>query len=43
MLHAKGICPSVPRVRSLLKSGPLPDWKEVSKEVNDARKELIDS
>ena len=43
MLHAQGLCPSVPRVRSLLKSGPLPDWKEVSKEVNDARKELIDS
>jgi AraC-like DNA-binding protein len=43
MLHAQGICPSVPRVRSLLKSGPLRDWKEVSKEVNDARKKLIDS
>jgi hypothetical protein len=43
MLHAQGICPSVPRVRSLLKSVPLRDWREVSKEVNDARKELIDS
>ena len=43
MLHAQGICPSVPRVRSLLKSVPLRDWREVSKQVNDARKELIDS
>ncbi len=43
MLHAQGICPSVPRVTSLLKSGPLPDWREVYKEVRDARKELIDS
>jgi hypothetical protein len=42
MLHAQGICPSVPRVRSLLKSGALRNWKEVSKEVNDARRELID-
>jgi hypothetical protein len=43
MLHAQGIWPSVPRVTSLLKSGSLREWREISKAVNDARKELIDS
>jgi hypothetical protein len=40
MLHAQGICPSVPRVTSRLKSGSLREWRVVGKAVNDARKEL---
>jgi hypothetical protein len=42
MLHAQGTCPSVPRVRSLLKSGSLRAWGVVAKAVNDARKELLE-
>jgi hypothetical protein len=42
ILHAQGVCPSVPRVTSLLKSGSLREWKVVSNAVNDARRELID-
>ncbi len=41
MLHRQGICPSVPRVISLLKSGSLREWKVVNNAVRDARKELI--
>lgn len=40
-LHAQGICPSIPRVTSLLKSGFLREWRAVSQAVNDARRELI--
>jgi hypothetical protein len=40
MLHAQGICPSVPRVTSLLKSGSLREWTVIGKAVNDARREL---
>jgi hypothetical protein len=39
MLHAQGICPSVPRVTSRLKGGSLRDWRIVGKEVS-ARKAL---
>lgn len=41
MLHAQGICPSVPRVTSLLSSGSLREWRVVSQAVSDARRELI--
>jgi hypothetical protein len=41
MLHAQGICPSVPRVTSRLQSGSLREWKVVCKAVNDARQELL--
>ena len=40
-LHTQGICPSIPRVTSLLKSGFLREWTVVSQAVNDARRELI--
>ena len=40
MLHAQGICPSVPRVTSRLKSGSLREWRVIGKAVNDARAEL---
>jgi len=41
-LHAQGICPSVPRVTSRLKSGSLREWRVVGKAVTDARKELLE-
>jgi hypothetical protein len=41
MLHAQGICPSVPRVTSRLKSGSLREWRVVGMAVNDARRELM--
>ncbi len=41
MLQAQGICPSVPRVISLLKTGSLREWNVVNNAVRDARKELI--
>jgi TniQ len=41
MLHAQGICPSVPRVTSRLKCGSLREWRVVGKAVNDARAELM--
>jgi hypothetical protein len=41
MLHAQGICPSVPRVTSLLKSGSLREWKVIGNAVKDARRELM--
>jgi len=41
-LHAQGICPSVPRVASLLKSGSLREWNAINDAVKDARRELID-
>jgi len=41
-LHAQGICPSVPRVTSLLQRGSLREWMVVHNAVNDARKELMD-
>jgi hypothetical protein len=41
-LHAQGICPSVPRVTSHLKSGSLREWRVVGKAVTDARKELLE-
>jgi hypothetical protein len=40
MLHAQGICPSVPRVTSRLKSGLLREWRVIGKAVDDARKAL---
>ena len=40
MLHAQGICPSVPRVTSRLKSGSLREWRVIGKAVDDARGEL---
>jgi len=40
MLHAQGICPSVPRVTSRLKSGSLREWRVIGKAVDDARREL---
>jgi hypothetical protein len=42
MLHAQNICPSVPRVTSLLKSGSLRDRWVITKAVSDARSELTD-
>jgi len=39
-LHAQGICPSVPRVTSRLKSGSLREWRVIGKAVDDARREL---
>jgi hypothetical protein len=41
MLHAQGICPSVPRVTSRLKKGSLREWRLVGKAVNDARNALL--
>jgi hypothetical protein len=41
-LHAEGICPSVPRVTSRLKTGSLREWRVVSRAVTDARKELLE-
>jgi hypothetical protein len=41
-LRAQGICPSVPRVTSRLKSGSLREWTLVNKVVADARKELLE-
>jgi len=40
MLHTQGICPSVPRVTSRLKSGSLREWRVIGKAVDDARREL---
>ncbi len=40
MLHAQGICPSVPRVTSRLKGGSLREWRVIGKAVDDARAEL---
>jgi AraC-like DNA-binding protein len=40
MLHNQGVCPSVPRVTNLLKSGSLREWGIICSAVNDARKEL---
>jgi hypothetical protein len=40
MLHTQGICPSVPRVTSRLKSGSLREWRAIGKAVGDARREL---
>ena len=37
-LHEQGICPSVPRVRSLLKTGSLLNWQVLGEAVNSARK-----
>jgi hypothetical protein len=42
MVHAQGICPSVARVTSLLKSGSPREWRLVSNAVSHARRELID-
>ena len=42
MLHAQGVCPSVPRVTSLLSSGSLREWNAINDAVKDARRELID-
>jgi AraC-like DNA-binding protein len=39
-LHEQGICPSVPRVRSLLKTGSVLNWTVVGEVVNNARKAL---
>lgn len=39
-LHDQGICPSVPRVRSLLKTGSLLTWQVLGEAVNSARKAL---
>ncbi len=39
-LHEQGICPSVPRVRSLLKSGSILNWNVLGEAVNDARRAL---
>jgi hypothetical protein len=39
-LHAQGLCPSVGRVRSLLKNESLLKWKVIGQAVNDARKAL---
>ena len=39
-LHDQGICPSVPRVRSLLKTGSLLNWQVLGEAVNSARKTL---
>ena len=41
MLHTQGICPSVPRVISLLSSGSLREWNAINDAVKDARRELI--
>lgn len=41
MLHTQGICPSVPRVTSLLRSGSLREWNAINDAVKDARRELI--
>ncbi len=41
-LHAEGVCPSVPRVTSRLKTGSLREWRVVSRAVTDARKELLE-
>jgi len=40
MLHARGVCPSVPRVKSLLKSSLPREWGIIHNAVNDARREL---
>jgi hypothetical protein len=41
MLHAQGICPSVPRVTSLLKNGSLREWRVIGNAVKHARRELM--
>jgi TniQ len=40
-LHEQGVCPSVPRVRSLLKNGSLRDWTAMGHAVNAARRTLM--
>lgn len=37
MLYAQGVCPSVPRVTTLLRSGSLREWRVIGKAVKDAR------
>jgi len=39
-LHDQGICPSVPRVRSLLKTGSVLNWTVLGEAVNNVRKTL---
>ncbi len=41
MLYAQGVCPSVPRVTTLLQSGSLREWRVIGKAVKDARRESM--